>query len=482
MTIAGIGALETLHLFGMGITSMSSRGRHIHCISQYISLPAFDSLKIRAKVSLTRFQLKANPTNGKSFRTAEDQSVQRDILRKVYDSLDLHEIENLLVQTLDGQDIFKHIDGDTALDILCYMAENVERSRLLIHDDQECDDIVKRLYDSCIDIENCGASSLGMLLWALELLPQQRASWRELLLVQIAERECRLGGVSHYSTRELTNIIVTCGHLVGYYFDNCIDRRVMRYIELLFVELSGRVARPHVRSAFGGSDFANLAHSSSLLYGACYNQENEEGCSACHAFLSCLASEAKRKLANRHSSSSRAFSAVELKTFLFSYVKMSILSPDIEGPDMMDQVASYVSGQLKNHSTAYTIQDLAAILEFFAFYKISSVAILDLFTHCGTQIRLVSSNSVDNKGLDKSHCNETDNFTWLAALISVMTSHIQLGIRPSDITLMSVLPAVRFYSQYSEREHKVQLIRIFETLDFHCGDMLKGELIHSQDV
>jgi hypothetical protein len=317
-----------------------------------------------------------------------------------------------------------------------------------------------------------------MLLWALELLPRQGASWRRLLLVKIALQECSQDRVSEYSTKELTNIIVTCGNLSGCYFDNSIDRRVMRYLELLFLELAGRIEKPHIRSAFGGSDFANLAHSSAFLFGACHAQGNEEGCNACIVFLTSVASEVKRKLANRHSSSSRAFSATDLKKYLFAYVKISVLSPDLGVPDMLDQVASYVTGQMKESSPAYTIQDLAAILEFFAFYERSSVAILDLFTHSGTQLRCESLTVMDERKPHKED-SAVDSATWLAALVSIMMSHIGLRIRPAEMTLISILPSVRFYSPFAEDEDKVQLMRVFELFDFDCGDMLKREILNA---
>ena len=427
---------------------------------------------------------RAHHTNGQPFPLGEDHAVlgedraiQREILRNVYESTDLHDIEKILYSS--DEDIISHIDGETALDILAYLAEHVEHSRIAIHDVQTCDNIVKLLFDSCIKIERCSSAGFGMLLWALELLPQQGACWRRSLLVEIAIRECRIGEISHYSTRDLTNIIVTCGRLCGYHFDNNIDRRVMRYLELLLLELASRIEKPHVRSAFGGSAFADLAYSVSLLYDGCHAQGNEQGCIACGAFLSNLSSEVKRKLANRHSSSSRAFNAEDLKKFLFSYVKIRLLSPDIEAPTMLDQVASYISGQMKEHSEAYTIQDLAAILEFFAFYKISSLAVLDLFSHSGVQVRLMCSTVLDARRKGEMHPQESDDGTWLAALVSIMTSHIQLRIRPTDTTLISILPVVRLYSQFSETEDKTRLIRVFETFDFHCGDKLQDEILNT---
>lgn len=437
-----------------------------------------------SRASSVPWQSNADPTNGKASQKAQDRVVQREILRHVYDSYELSQIENILLRSGDGGDIFSHIDEETALGVLCYMADHVESSNLFVHDEQVCDNIVKTLCETCIEIETCSAASLGMLLWALEVLPIQGATWRRLLLIKIATRECSLDNVSHYSTRELTNIIVACGHLSGYHFDNDIDRRVMRYLELLFRELSNRIEKPHVRSAFGGSDFADLAQSSALLYESCYAQRNSEGCHACGAFLKNLSSEVKRKLANRHSSSSKAFNAVDLKRFLFSYVKISMISPDAGVPDMLDQVASYVSGQMKELATPYTMQDLAAILEFFAFYKRSSLAIFDLFSHSGMQIRLLSLAGVvdsdkaqHDDDVVRTHQEDCGDSTWLAALTSIMMSHIRLGFRPTDTTLISTLPAVQMYSKVSEAGDNVELIRVFELFDFHCGDALRRELL-----
>lgn len=416
---------------------------------------------------------------------AQDLVVQRDILRQVYDSVDLSEIETLLLPQAGDHAtaIVRHIDEETALGILCYMADHVKKSQLSIHDDRVCDAIVKTLCDTCVEIDSCSAASLGMLMWVLEILPRQGASWRKSLVVDIAVRECQRNDVGHYSTRELTNIIVSCGRLSGSYFGNEVDRRVMRYIEMLFGELTVRIEKPHVRSAFGGSEFADLADSGALLYEACYAQGNKQGCTACSGFLKNIGAEVKRKLANRHSSSSKAFSAVDLKRFLFSYVKVYMLSPDVGVPDMLDQVASYISGRMKaaeGHSPPYTIQDLAALLEFFAYYETLSLSVLDLFSRAGVQVRLLSASAaskMDDGGAPRvtGPCQDDEN-TWLAALASILNSHIRLGVRPTDMTLISTLPAIRLLSIHAEPADTVSVIRAFDLFDFDCGETLRKEL------
>jgi len=398
-----------------------------------------------------------------------DMVQQRDLLRVVYESFDLESIEACIRHNMSA------IDSTTAVDVLCYISDHYKTSQLIVEDVEACDGLVELLC-GCIDLkEICQQPQVfAALIWSLETLPQQSSEWRKDIIVSVSMMELEKGSVQHYSTREVLNLILSLGNIVE--FSSTIDRRVMRYVEMLMVELISRLEKPHVRSAFGGAEFADLAGAGVSLFGAClpnnvHTQGNMQGQKASYDFLAALSRETRRKLSNRHSSA-RTFTAHDLKRFLFSYVKLHMVGGDavipLQEPDMLDQVASHVSQSIKNTDAVAivnTIDDLAAILEFFAFFSRKSVAVMDLFSSAGMQLRLLSEDPSQEDGLD-----------WMGALASILECHIRMGFSPTEVTLLSLLPAIRYHKSGSSDKDRQSILNAFEMLQFDCGAAFRHDM------
>ena len=394
--------------------------------------------------------------------SGKDMAQQRDLLRLVYDSVDLDSIDACI------RHYTSVIDDTTAVDLLCYISDHYKTSQLIIEDVEACDGLVKLLC-GCIDLrEICQQPQLfAALVWSLETLSGQSSAWRKDIIVSISMTELEKGSVHHYSTREVLNLILSLGNIVE--SSSTIDRRVMRYVEVLMVELISRLEKPHVRSAFGGAEFADLAAAGVCFFGACLHVGNVQGQTASYDFLAALSRETRRKLSNRHSSA-RTFTAHDLKRFLFSYVRLHMLGGDsairLQEPDMLDQVASHVSQSIKSTDSVAivnTVDDLAAILEFFAFFSRKSVAVMDLFSSAGMQLRLMSQE-------DQS---QEDN--WMGALASILESHIRMGFSPTEITLLSLLPSIRYHKSGSSDGDRRSILRAFDRLQFDCGDAFRND-------
>jgi len=194
-------------------------------------------------------------------------------------------------------------------------------------------------------------------------------------------------------------------------------------------------------------------------------------------FMSKIATLVKQQLSNRHSMMA-AFAPRELKRFLAAYVYISN-DGNKKSPVMLDTVAGFVSSRiLKKHLNAVTkIRDLAAVLECYAFFQHRTLATSELLTSYGYQMRLISAAVVDSVEKKKNGQVEVmdDDEEWVAALNSILRSHITLNHRPSDLTLISLMPAIKYYAGYSTPSDVSELLEIVqEELQFELGP----ELLH----
>lgn len=164
-----------------------------------------------------------------------------------------------------------------------------------------------------------------------------------------------------------------------------------------------------------------------------------------------------------------AFSPGEVVKFLAAYVHVSKLEK--RPPCMLDTMAGFISNRiLAKHLNAVTkLTDLAAVLECYAFFECNSLATIELLASSGYQLRLASASSID---LEKRIENEQDIIVeqqWLPALNSILRSHKILGYRPSNTTMVSLVPAVRFYAKHSRADDVRETVDMFEELQFHPG-------------
>ena len=399
---------------------------------------------------------------------------QRDLLRQCYQTFDVKSIQGLVSENL------KVLDNETSLHILCYLADHAKKSQLVIDNDDKCDQLVAALCKN-VQTEELTPVSSAALVWTLEILPHEQGhSWRRQMLVKVVSRELERDEFDQYSTRELLNFTISCSNLsiaVG------VDRRVVRFMEAVLSELSSRIEKPHVRSAFGGSEFADLASSVAALFVACYESELGEGCNLVTEFMTSLSAEVRRKLSNRHSSA-RSFTPKELKQFLMAYVSVHARDDTLKPPCMLDTVASFVANRIKSkHLHAVSrIEDVAAVLEFFTFFSHRSLAVVDLFSSSGYQLRLLSASALDtmaqeepgngNDGEHTRHVTAARDVNWIGALASILQCHIKMGYRPSDTTLIALVPAVKYHQDAAGSRDRAALLSTFDILDFNCGRKL----------
>lgn len=300
------------------------------------------------------------------------------------------------------------------------------------------------------------------------------------MLVKIVSRELERDEFDQYSTRELLNFTISCSNLstnIG------VDRRIVRFMDAVLSELSSRLEKPHVRSAFGGSEFADLASSVAALFVACHESELRDGCELVNGFMTSLSAEVRRKLSNRHSSA-RSFNPKELKQFLMAYVSVHARDETLNPPCMLDTVASFVSSRIKSkHLNAVSrIEDVAAVLEFFTFFSHKSLAVVDLFSSSGYQLRLLSASALDtmtqeepgndNSGENLTRVTAARDVNWIGALASILQCHIKMGYRPDDTTLIALVPAVKYHQVAACSQDKAALLCAFDILNFNCGRSL----------
>jgi hypothetical protein len=105
------------------------------------------------------------------------------------------------------------------------------------------------------------------------------------------------------------------------------------------------------------------------------------------------------------------------------------------------------------------------------------LATSELLTSYGYQMRLISAAVVDSVEKSKNGQEESmdDDKEWVAALNSILRSHIALHHRPNDLTLISIMPAIKHYAGYSPPSEVAELLKILlEDLQLELGP----ELLH----
>eukprot|EP00890_Picochlorum_soloecismus_P000332 jgi/Picsp_1/129/NSC_00129-R1_hypothetical protein VOLCADRAFT_105981 [Volvox carteri f. nagariensis] len=404
-----------------------------------------------------------------SSNSGEVSLIQRDLLRQCYLSEQLAETFEFCESKLE------YIDSDTALHVLCYVADLSKKGNLRAEGSVQADDLVNLLYGR-INLEELNPCSIGALVWCLECIPGQCRPWRAEVLSRIADQEQRQERIeTSYSTRELVNLIISIGNLSA---SLSLRRNVVRYVITLTDQLTKRLeSSPQMKGVFGGPEFADTVTACARLYSQCKSKQDEHGMSGIEVFMSKIATLVKQQLSNRHSMMA-AFAPRELKRFLAAYVYTSNVE-NKKAPVMLDTVAGFVSSRiLKKHLNAVSkMSDLAAVLECYAFFQHRTLATSELLTSYGYQLRLISAAVVDSVERDKNGQVEGmgDDGEWVAALNSILRSHVALNHRPSDLTLISIMPAIRYYAGFSPPSDVLELLNILQDeLQFELGP----ELLH----
>lgn len=355
-------------------------------------------------------------------------------------------LSNASVFIYHRSSLTRHLaDAETGIDALCFMAGNINDHLLQVTptDAETLDEIAKTVAQS-LDVDLLRGTEMAQLIWVLEVVERETPpaeagrSWRLQLVKSMAEKMTKplsVDTISSYSTRDLVNLTCSIGTTPLF----ASSAPVVRFLVLVLDELILRLAKPHVRSAFAIRELGLVASALASAHEV-LPAESGEARFAFEAFLERLWSDGMSpKLANRHTSSlGGGKSLVELNAFLFSYVRVFRDEP----PERMLQgVASYQTRLLKAEiddvSLNVTYVDLAAALEFFAYYakknpgEMPPITVCELVSVAGACMRRLTL-------LDPNSNEESGNET--AAIASLLDSHVRLNLRPAQETLLALSP------------------------------------------
>ena len=396
-----------------------------------------------------------------SVPSGQKQADQLELLKVVHDAISVEDIRAAL---LPGGRLHEAVDAETSIDALCYIADNINEGVLRVsRDETSVLDYIVRTAAESLDVEVLRSTETAQLIWVMEIMERESPamdasrSWRLQIVKRIAERQTKMSStdsISAYSTRDLVNLC----HSIGSTRLFASSAPVLRFLVLVLDELMLRLAKPHVRSAFSMRELGLVAAAVASAYEARPAESVGEARGAFEGFLSRLWSDcAKPKLANRHSNSSGGKSLTELNPFLFSYLRVF---PDDPPDRMLEGIASYQTRLLKSElgsdteaSLACTFADLAAVLEFFAYYASQNtsaggqwmppITVVDLVSVTGACMRRLTLEDTDKGIQNKGEVEYGTNENNITAVASLLESHVRLNLRPAQETLLALVPYVR---------------------------------------
>lgn len=396
---------------------------------------------------------------------------QREVLRQFYLST------STVGQLAIVQSATEHIDVDTSLHLLCHAADLSIKGQLqgtTAQHDALVHAIVETLGDA---MPTLSPPKLGALLWGVASVPGIQADWRYTLLEDVASREANHSKVQQYNTKEVANILFAAGRLsAGRSMKS--SPIVSVYAEELVEELLKRMDQaPYVRSSFTAADFSDLA-------GACAALHVEDPplpSSHTVRILNIVAAILRRQLSNRHSGRA-AFTCRELIRLLESYAALQIRSGEVSA--MLDAIAGFVSNRIRDrHLNAVTRPaDIAAVLQAYAALYHHSVAVPELLTSMGDQLRqnaaqmherllVQQQQSEHDSAMQQAHHRgqSPDVTCSVVTLVTILDAHLALGFSPDALTLHAVLPGIRHQLSSAHPRDIVRLLELLAVLNCNPG-------------
>ena len=365
-------------------------------------------------------------------------------------------------------------------------------------------------------------------------------SWKALVIEQVAIQEGNrkdsgmllIGSttrVKKYNSKELVNILFAVGLLCS------VSPRpsppVTAYVLELLAELERRIeTMPYVKGSFSAGDYTDLAAVCARVFSSTTDNSTTASSSSISLgvvpnevikFLDAIASEVRRQLTNNHSRA--AFLPKDLGRFLNAYASLGIQTPAVVG--MFDVVSGFVVSRImKNDLNAVTRpEDIAAVLAAYARQQHRSVAVPELLTAAGEQMKRnavhmqdqcmaasarareyaamveeerkknTAGSSGNNKNRAQLRGGSSSNSTissggdgdvpylgcFNSTLVSILESHRMLGYSPDVLTLTAVLPAVHRGLARSNAQEVQQLLDLFDVFQFYPG-MRLAELMQAR--
>jgi len=443
-----------------------------------------------------RFCSRSRRANSSSSSNADSAALQREILKTVHDATTFAEVADALLEK-DGL-LHAALDVETSLDSLCYVAGNVNDGLLVARSrvDAEVLDGLSRSLIGAMDLKMLRATENAQLVWVMETVERVvvdfegreglstrqggerqgvESRWTLQVMKAIAER-MELEQQAEISTRDLTNLALSICQTPRF----ASSAPVIRFLVVVLDELISRIAKPHIRSAFSMRELGMLAAALATVHGM--PETGGEARGALEAFLTRLwVDGAEPKLSNRHSQVSAGGSGKgleELRRFLLSYVRVFRDEPPER---MLESFASFLTRMLKSDvaradesvaTTTITCADLAALLEFFAYYQsrgaammMPPITVVELASVTGASIRQQTL-------VDETEDAERE----LEAIASLLRSHVALNLRPAEETLLSLVPYVRRLHSATEQGGGalLSILGSFEIFGFDPGRSLSS--------
>lgn len=430
---------------------------------------------------------------------------QREILKLVHDSTSLLEIRECLIPADDGR-LHPVLDAETAIDCVCYLTSNINDGFLSMTENSATvlDHVVKTVVES-LDVAELRSTEKAQLVWIMETVEREQRQriaggeprWTLHVMKAMAERQTQLErqaslpmptprhaasgaeAISTYATKDLVNLTISISNTPLF----ASSAPVVRFLLLVLEELMSRIAKPHIRSAFAIRELSLLAAAVATAFET-VPATSMEARGAYEGFLMRLwADGMKPKVANRHSSWSGKSCFEDLKRYLFAYLRVFAEEPPER---MLEGISSYITRLLRSglESDAAveltgTFSDLAALLEFFAYYasrsgpslpSISVVELVSVVGACMRQLTLVNFEA-DVEMNDTNDAN--DDVVAMDAIASLLDSHVRLKLRPAEETLLALVPHVRtLYRNKQEPAALMSILGSFEAFGFDPGRSL----------
>ena len=465
-------------------------------------------LNWRASSQFTPIRCSSNSSNSDGSTAIDSNSylrhpeiAQREALRQFYLTFSPQEHIEVVQGSRDLLDV------PTAIHMFCHAAELKLKGQLL-GTISEQDQLSYQLYEVISDqIPSLPSQTLAAILWsmaAVQGIPQEESfganpRWKEAVVQRIAAQESGQAKVKEYNTKEVINILYAVGVLCG----TAPSQHVYDWVIELMNELAARVdSTPYVRGSLAASDYADLAsvcarvflgretttESSSSSDNTVIPQQQTNSVIPIGAtnFMVFLAGEVRRQLANRHGSSHAAFLPRDLARFLAAFAAFK-LQKETAVFSMFDVIAGFVVGRIRaKHLNAISRpDDIATVLEAYAQQQHRSVAVPELLTAAGEQLRRNAAQLQDQLQAAElpDEINESilggppDLRCTLPTLLSVLESHQALGFAPDSLTLTALLPGLRRSLADSSPEEVVQLFDLFEIFGFYPGSKMVDLMI-----
>lgn len=290
------------------------------------------------------------------------------------------------------------------------------------------------------------------------------------MLQQVSDQENKQERIESYATRELVNIIISTGNLSR---SQDVNRSIVRYLISLMGELLKRMdAAPHVRGAFGPSDYADTLTSSARMYATCVALDNKEGMRKIEAFMDRIGQEIRRQLTNRQSMMT-AFDCQSIIRILAAFVHINSFGR-ISVPCMLETIAGFLSSKIRSKqgsNAVKTVKDLAGIMECYAFFGTKTLATVELLDSCGYQFRQICADIAE--GRQEPSISDSE---WILAVTSILASHKKLGFKPSEATIVAMMPAVWHYIHGSGMQERKALYTVMDSLDIKIGPAMLSYL------